>query len=936
VDQSLVPRPQPHDLSPFPAQPAGAADTEALRELTEHAARRRLGDDALAPMLAARALRVTRGGDFALARDALDALLRRLDSSRGDELVVKSGPDGFRVGRPHSGRSSPARVYDVWIDDAGEASCSCPDFAKAALGLCKHSFAALASARAGSGRRRRLHAPRALRWDPIRPLTGAGDWLARLWHDGRVALPRSLAAMFQRTPVARPIDPAWIGDARRLATVELLLAACQRDAALAEPAVLPLLEQERAALTRRWPVSGREVDRLLRGMKQRLFPYQREGVERFLRAGRLLLADDMGLGKTAQAIASCHALFAAGKARRAVVVAPAALKPQWLREWRAFTELELVMVDGMPEERARIYRRRGEHVLLVNYEQLLRDLPLVRDCDPDLVILDEAQRIKNWETKTAGVVKQLEPTWRLVLTGTPMENRVDELASIMEWVDEPALEPRWRLPGWHTVRADGNREVIGARNLDTLRQRLAPSMLRRVRRDVLTQLPPRRDLGISVALTDAQAFAHAELDQPIASIVGRARHRPLTQAEFLKLMKLLNQQRMICNGMALRDFAEIWPTIERARRRSEALLARLESPKLVEFRSRIIDLVVTQQRKVVVFSQWRRMLRLAAWVVDDVLSRAGLRAAFFTGEESQRRRTENIVGFHDDPELRILFATDAGGVGLNLQRAASCCINLELPWNPAVLEQRIGRIFRMGQTQPVDIYNLVAATGIEDRIAGLVGDKRALFVGLFDGTSDEVPFDSAGSFMTRVREIVRPVVPVSGPGGDESDDSDAAIDRDDEFPDPEEGEPAATLDVPAPRGASAAPEVAGELPSQGALQLGTGAADARPAGAEPAARAEAAVGGTNLAALGDATPASIEPAAPGGEPTPASDSAGGTGPATRAVVEVRDLAALLADLRVRTLDDGRVAVELPRPAAAALGGLLRALAAAVDGSPAAQ
>src|SRR5262249_17665495 len=176
---------------------------------------------------------------------------------------------------------------------------------------------------------------------------------------------------------------------------------------------------------------------------------------------------------------------------------------------------------------------------------------------------------------------------------------------------------------------------------------------------------------------------------------------------------------------------------------------------------RITDLVVTQQRKVVVFSQWRRMLRLAAWVTADVLARAGVRAAFFTGEETQRRRTENLVAFHDDPDTPVLFSTDAGGVGLNLQRAASCCINLELPWNPAVLEQRIGRIFRLGQTQPVEIYNLVAASGIEDRIAGLVGDKRALFTGLFDGTSDEVPFDSAGSFMTRVREIVRPELPQS-------------------------------------------------------------------------------------------------------------------------------------------------------------------------------
>jgi SNF2 family DNA or RNA helicase len=403
------------------------------------------------------------------------------------------------------------------------------------------------------------------------------------------------------------------------------------------------------------------------------------------------------------------------------------------------------------------------------------------------------------------------------------------------------------------VRVDGRREVIGARNLDTLRKRLAPHMLRRVRGDVLAQLPPRRDLRISVELTDAQVAAHDELDLPIARLVSQARRRPLTQAEFLQLMRLLNQQRMICNGMALRDFVEVWPTLERAGRRSDRMLAKLDSPKLVEFRDRIIDLVVTQQRKVVVFSQWRRMLRLAAWVTGDVLARAGLRAAFFTGEETQRRRTENLVAFHDDPGTRVLFATDAGGVGLNLQRAASCCINLELPWNPAVLEQRIGRIFRFGQSQPVDIYNLVAAGGIEDRIAGLVGDKRALFVGLFDGTSDEVQFDSAGSFMTRVHELTRAVLPAT----DVELEADA-VDRPDDSLDPDEVE-----STPAPAVAVAEVTTAG------------------------------------------------------------------------APLDLNDLASWMSGIQVRQLDGGRVALELPRSAATAFGGLLRALAAAVEGPPSA-
>jgi superfamily II DNA or RNA helicase len=750
--------------------------------------------------------------------------------------------------------------------------------------------------------------------------------------------------MFQPAPAARPIDPAIIGDAaRRRQTVEALIAAVRRDPLLAEPALLPLLARERADLERRQAIGTREVARLLRGLKQKLFAYQRDGVERFLGVGRLLLADDMGLGKTAQAIASCHALFAAGKVRRALVVVPAPLKPQWAREWAAFTDLPIITVDGDPGERASLYRRHADAVLLVNYEQLLRDLPQVLRYAPDLVILDEAQRIKNWETKTAAVVKRLEPAWRLVLTGTPMENRLDELASIMEWVDEHALEPRWRLSSWHSIRTDGRREVIGARNLDTLRTRLEPSMLRRIRSEVLAQLPPRRDLRVSVAMTEAQHEAHTDLIRPIAQLVSKMEYRPLTQAEFLRLMQLLTRQRMICNGMALHDFAEIWPQIERMRRRSEAQLARLDSPKLIELRDRMTDLVVTQERKVVVFSQWRRMLRLAAWVTADVLAEAGVRVAFFTGEESQRRRTENLVAFHDDPNMRVLFATDAGGVGLNLQRAASCCINLEMPWNPAVLEQRIGRIFRLGQTQPVDVYNLVAASGIEDRIAGLVGNKRALFTGLFDGTSDEVPFDSAGSFMTRVKEIIRPQIPDSDPATLAADGD--ATEMDDALDDAAFGEEDDAADdtpvVASDRGAlSAINREALAVGDTGALAAGdAGALAAGDAGALAAGDAGALAAGDAgaLAAAGLAIEGSPVPASPSGTEVPVGAPtlpAGAAVAPISAAVDIGALTAVMSQIELRPLDDGRVALAMPRPAAAALGGLLRALAAAVEGSPA--
>jgi hypothetical protein len=240
-----------------------------------------------------------------------------------------------------------------------------------------------------------------------------------------------------------------------------------------------------------------------------------------------------------------------------------------------------------------------------------------------------------------------------------------------------------------------------------------------------------------------------------------AHKRPLTHAQFLRLMQLLTQQRMIANGLGQTRFDEIWPGLE-GRRPSPALLSGVFSPKLGELRTLIEAMVCDQGRRVVVFSQWRRMLKLAAWAVSDVLGRVGHRSLFFTGAESQRLRTQNLVDFHDDPKASVLVLSDAGGVGLNLQRAASACINIELPWNPAVLEQRIGRIYRLGQTKPIEVYNLVSTASIEERIAALVGAKSQLFKGLFDGTSDEIRFDEATSFLSQVERLIGAHGP--GPG----------------------------------------------------------------------------------------------------------------------------------------------------------------------------
>ncbi len=719
-------------------------------------------------------LSVTALAGWPVQRAALEATLRRLSAAKQDGLVVATAPSSGLGAYTTRRKGSSARPYTVRLEQIEplRASCDCRDFVRNSLGLCKHVLTALAEQSAltrkpGTSRApsRPARVPR-LVWDPIRPLSGLGDWMDRV----RLLEPSAAPA----APLTGPVLPEYFRRERdgsyvlkvprvddsvcRLEIVEALLEADARGELFASPPLIALLRQEQE---RRAPVVRGRPDRIeiasaLRTLKRKLYPYQRDGVRRFLASGRLVIADDMGLGKTAQATAAAHVLFRTGKVRRGLLIVPASLKDQWLREWRLFSDVPLSVVEGSPEARAAAYRSTERGFLVTNYEQVLRDLGRIQSWKPELVVLDEAQRIKNWATKTAAYVKTLTPVFRLVLTGTPMENRLDELASLLDWVDDMALEPKWRLAPWHSEYADGRKDIVGVRHLDTLRARLSGCLLRRGRGEVMAQLPSRTDTVVPVAITDPQAEAHAELDQPIARLAAQARRRPLTPGEFLRLMSLLTTQRIIANGMAQLQFEETWPTLSALTSVDDATLQKLSSPKLGHLKEILTQVVVQQNRKAIVFSQWRRMLTLGHWAVRDVLARAGLRAAFFTGHEAGKRRTQNIVDFHDDPKTAVLFATDAGGVGLNLQRAASCCINVELPWNPAVLEQRIGRIYRPGQKQPINVYNLVTQSSIEARIAGLVADKRAFFSALFDGDTNEVRFERSASFLSRLERVVEP------------------------------------------------------------------------------------------------------------------------------------------------------------------------------------
>jgi superfamily II DNA or RNA helicase len=451
----------------------------------------------------------------------------------------------------------------------------------------------------------------------------------------------------------------------------------------------------------------------LPGVTARLYPYQVEGVAFLAAKGRALLADDMGLGKTLQAIAAAAWLHSQAEVGRILVICPASLKHQWAREIRKFTGREALAISGPAAARAVQYRR-VDGFCVISYDLVLRDVAAINELlRPDLLILDEAQRIKNWRTKIAASVKRIGSRYAFVLTGTPLENRLEDLYSLMQVVDQRVLGPLWRyLAEFHITDERG--KVLGYRNLSQLRRRLAPAMLRRDRQLVRDQLPERIESRLDVPLSEAQADLHDAALKNAAQVARIAKRRPLTPVEQNRLLAALQQARMACDAAGLVDKVT------------------QGSPKLDELEGLLGELCRETGQKAVVFSQWEQMTRM----VEERLRAMGLGCVRLHGGVPTDRRGELIDRFNTDPACQVFVSTDAGGVGLNLQ-AASVLVNLDIPWNPAVLDQRIARIHRLGQTERVQILLLVAAESYEERVLELVQGKRNLFDNVVDPDATE-------------------------------------------------------------------------------------------------------------------------------------------------------------------------------------------------------
>ncbi len=674
----------------------------------------------------------------------LDELNKRRLRAQTEAFQI-SNPDprhpifsNFRV------KSASGMSYGVEIRNLRERhfACDCVDFRINGLGTCKHVEAVLNYLEA---RFRRLFRAAAENPDPSGRLDIVPDAVAdalRVVRNGK-PLPRGLAEWFDA-------DGRLCGESPE-AALEQLRALALPDLRVSQE-VEPWLAArryaaERVALRREYELNVQSGEWPPHETLVPLFPYQREGMLHLAFTERALLADEMGLGKTIQAIAACALLHRLGKAQRVLVVTPASLKTEWEEQIQRFTKLPFQLLFGPRHERLARYDD-APFFTIVNYEQMMKDaLDVNERLRADIVVLDEAQRIKNWSTKTTQAIKRLRSRYAFVLTGTPIENRIDELYSLMDFLNPSQLGPLFRF-NRDFYQFDERGRPCGYQNLDQLHARIAPYMLRRRKADVETELPDRTDQNHFVALSPQQKTTYEEHAAIAARLVHLARRRPLTQQEQEKLMRELAMMRMICDSNYILDPDD-----------------RI-CPKLAELEKILEECRDNADVKVIVFSEWQRMLEL----VRGLCERLDLGFAWHTGSVPQRRRRAEINAFKTDPACRVFLSTDSGSTGLNLQNA-SVVINCDLPWNPAKLEQRIARAWRKHQTRSVTVINLVSEDTIEHNMLGTLADKTALSEGVLDlkGDLKEIKMRSGRqAFLAKLEQVMaaRPAEPTAKSGAD--------------------------------------------------------------------------------------------------------------------------------------------------------------------------
>ena len=432
--------------------------------------------------------------------------------------------------------------------------------------------------------------------------------------------------------------------------------------------------------------------KLPQGLRCELRPYQREGFRwlKELSGAGLggILADDMGLGKTVQAISLLLSENEEKGSLKALVVAPTSLVDNWLSELNKFApSLNCTALVGSAEARQEIFAAWDDYdVFVTSYGVAVNDIERYKNKALDILILDEAQKIKNHLAKTTRVIKRIKAAGKFALTGTPMENNLAELWSIFNWLMPPLLKE---------FRDFKRKYLNQGADLEELRRKIKPFILRRVKQEVLADLPEKTETTIKIELTERQKELYLAYREKALQL--------LSEEQILNVFATLTRLRQICchPGMFVDSYTE--PT-----GKLEALLDMIGELRL-------------EGRRALVFSQFTSMLD----IIEAELSEQGVAYCRLDGQTPQKQRSRIITDFEQGGPTVFLISLKAGGTGLNLT-AADTVIHVDPWWNPSVEEQASARVYRIGQTKGVQIIYLIAKGTIEEKINQVKRQKAEL------------------------------------------------------------------------------------------------------------------------------------------------------------------------------------------------------------------
>jgi len=448
------------------------------------------------------------------------------------------------------------------------------------------------------------------------------------------------------------------------------------------------------------------------GLNTRLRGYQRQGLAwlQFLREHELagVLADDMGLGKTVQTLAHLLLEKAHGRMDRpSLVVAPTSLMVNWRREAARFAPGLRVLTLHGPLRRQCFDAIANYDLVITTYSLLTRDQVTLLQYSFYLLILDEAQFIKNPKTRAGRLARQLDARYRLCLTGTPLENHLGELWSLFDFLLPGFLgdAKRFQRVMRNPIEKHGDKEASRR-----LARRVRPFMLRRTKQEVVSELPSKTEIVRVVELEGAQRDLYESIRLAMHERVRRAvTDQGLARSHIVVLDALLKLRQVCCDPRLLK--------LESA--------GRVKRSAKLEMLMELLPEMIEENRRVLLFSQFTGMLEL----IEDAVCDAGIDYFKLTG--STRDRADPVERFQGGEAPLFLISLKAGGVGLNLT-TADTVIHYDPWWNPAVERQATDRAHRIGQGNPVFVYKLITMGTVEEKIQVMQARKQALANSLFD------------------------------------------------------------------------------------------------------------------------------------------------------------------------------------------------------------